>query len=107
MHYIRSALTHLGVATAHPLAFAVVALYGVIWASLRPASFDFHAFATMAVWVMTLVIQRVEHRDTQAIHAKLDELLRANVDARTELASVDDEEPEDIEKLRATKPTSG
>jgi low affinity Fe/Cu permease len=25
---------------------------------------------------MTLFIQRAEHRDTQAIHAKLDELLR-------------------------------
>jgi low affinity Fe/Cu permease len=42
---------------------------------------------------MTLVIQRAEHRDTQAIQAKLDELLRANSDARTELTRIDDEEP--------------
>jgi low affinity Fe/Cu permease len=32
---------------------------------------------TLATWAMTLLIQRTEHRDTQAIHAKLDELLRS------------------------------
>ena len=31
----------------------------------------------MAVWFMTLLIQRAEHRDTQAMQAKLDELLHA------------------------------
>ena len=37
---------------------------------------------------MTLVIQRAEHRDTQAIHAKLDELLRANHRANNDLMSM-------------------
>jgi low affinity Fe/Cu permease len=36
---------------------------------------------------MTLIIQRAEHRDTQAIHAKLDELLRAEGGARNELSA--------------------
>jgi low affinity Fe/Cu permease len=31
---------------------------------------------------MTLFVQRAEHRDTQAIHAKLDELLRTERHAR-------------------------
>jgi low affinity Fe/Cu permease len=44
---------------------------------------------------MTLLIQRAEHRDTQAIHAKLDELLRA------ELVEIDEEEPEAIERHRS------
>jgi low affinity Fe/Cu permease len=35
--------------------------------------------------------QRAEHRDTQAPHAKLDELLRAEGHARSELARLDDE----------------
>src|SRR4029450_4138337 len=46
-----------------------------IWAMADPASFDWHSVATLATWFMTLVIQRAEHRDTQAIHVKLDELL--------------------------------
>jgi len=49
---------------------------------------------------MTLVIQRAEHRDTQAIHAKLDEMLHALGEARNELTRVDEEEPEEIEKRR-------
>jgi low affinity Fe/Cu permease len=49
---------------------------------------------------MTLVIQRAEHRDTQAIHAKLDEILHLMGDARNELTRVDAEEPEEIEKRR-------
>jgi low affinity Fe/Cu permease len=49
---------------------------------------------------MTLVIQRSEHRDTQAIHAKLDDLLRANDKAQTDLAKIDSQEPEEIEEYR-------
>jgi low affinity Fe/Cu permease len=50
---------------------------------------------------MTLIIQRAEHRDTQAIHAKLDELLRVEGAARNELTMLDDEEPEVIEAHRS------
>ena len=50
---------------------------------------------------MTLVIQRAEHRDTQAIQAKLDELIHALDHARNELTRIDQEEPEVIERMRA------
>jgi low affinity Fe/Cu permease len=50
---------------------------------------------------MTLIMQRAEHRDTLAIHAKLDELLSAEGHARAEVTSLDDEEPEVIEAHRA------
>jgi len=36
----------------------------------------------------------------QAVHAKLDELLRAHGDARDELSALDDKEPEQIEAFR-------
>jgi low affinity Fe/Cu permease len=49
---------------------------------------------------MTLFIQRAEHRDSQAIHAKLDELLRAEGAADSELALLDRKEPEEIERHR-------
>ena len=49
---------------------------------------------------MTLFIQRADRRDTLAVHAKLDELLKATRDARTELASIDEREPEVIERIR-------
>ena len=50
--------------------------------------------------MMTLFIQRAEHRDTQAIHAKLVELLRATGEARSDLDRLDREEPEEIERHR-------
>ena len=49
---------------------------------------------------MTLFIQRADRRDTLAVHAKLDEFLKATRDARTELASIDEREPEVIENIR-------
>ena len=77
IHAIRHALTRLGVLTAHPFAFGIVGGYALLWLWFRPSTFDWHAVAVLSTWFMTLLIQRAEHRDTQAIHAKLDELLSA------------------------------
>ena len=49
---------------------------------------------------MTLFIQRSNRRDTLALHAKLDELLRVDTDARSELTRLDEQEPEAIQKHR-------
>jgi low affinity Fe/Cu permease len=100
---MRRVLTLLGTATAHPLAFVVVIIYGLCWATL--GRIDWHGAATLATWIMTLVIQRAEHRDTQAIHGKLDELLKADGHARTELSRLDDKEPEEIERHRKNQRT--
>lgn len=59
-----------------------------------------HSIAVMATWGMTLVIQRAEHRDTQAIHAKLDELLQAVAGADDDVMDVDEKDAEDVEKER-------
>ena len=97
---IRQLLTQIGVQTAHPLAFLIVTVYGLSWLLFERETFNWHAIATMATWFMTLFIQRAEHRDTQAIQAKLDELLHAQSRARNELTHIDEEEPEDIERHR-------
>jgi low affinity Fe/Cu permease len=91
-------LTQFGVYTATPWAFLIVIAYGLAWAYF--GNIDLAGLATLAVWTMTLFIQRAQHRDTQAIHAKLDELLRTQGDARNELTKLDDDEPEEIEKFR-------
>ena len=105
MDAIRHSLTALGVFTAHPAAFVIVAAYGVLWFIFQPHSFDWHGVATLAVWFMTLLIQRAEHRDTQAIRAKLDELLHAQGGARNEITKIDQEEPEEIENRRKIERT--
>jgi low affinity Fe/Cu permease len=97
---MRQAITQLGVFAASPLAFLVVIVYVALWAFFQWETLDWHAGATIATWCMTLVIQRAEHRDTQAIHAKLDEILHASKEARNEVTKIDDKEPEEIENER-------
>jgi low affinity Fe/Cu permease len=77
-----------------------VGAYVIAWLFFSPRSFDWHSVATLATWIMTLFIQRAEHRDTQAIHAKLDELLRAEETARDDLTKLDEQQPEEIEAHR-------
>jgi low affinity Fe/Cu permease len=98
MNFIRRMITRLGVYTASPIAFGVLLAYAALWFAF--GTFDWAAIAVLATWFMTLVIQRAEHRDTQAIHAKLDEILHAMGEARNELTKLDEEEPEEIEKKR-------
>ena len=98
---LRSRVTHLGLLAANPIAVLVVGAYGVLWFLFERETFDWHAVATLAIWFMTLFIQRVGHRDTQAIQAKLDELLRVQDDARNELTHLDEKEPEEIVRHRA------
>lgn len=100
MAWLRHHLTTLGTHVAHPVTLLIVVAYGLLWHYFSPATLEWHALATLATWMMTLIIQRSAHRDTEAIHAKLDELLRSHPEARTELAELDDEEPEDIEEFR-------
>jgi low affinity Fe/Cu permease len=97
---IVSILTYFGTLLASPTAFLIVLIYAALWFVFERDTLNWHGIATLATWLMTLVIQRSEHRDTQAIHAKLDEVLRALEGAQTGLAKIDDEEPEDIEKYR-------
>ncbi len=74
--------------------------YGVSWLTFSPESFGWEAFGTLAVFMMTLFIPRTNRRDNLALHAKLDELLRVDHAARSELAHLDEREPEEIEKHR-------
>jgi low affinity Fe/Cu permease len=92
--------TTIGQAAAHPAAFAIVLAYALFWVAFDRRTFDFNAVATLAVWIMTLFIQRSSRRDTLALHAKLDELLRTDAKARSELARLDEQEPEIIAKHR-------
>lgn len=100
MSSIGSVLTAIGVATARPGAIFLVPAYGAGWAYFEPDTFDWHAVAVLAAWAMTFLIQRAAHRDTQAIHGKLDELLREQPQARSTLEHLDEDEPEEIERRR-------
>jgi len=92
--------TNFGKLASHPASLVIVAVYAALWAWFSPTTFEWNAIATLLVWMMTFLIQRSNRRDSLAVQAKLDELLRSHAEARGELADLDDEEPEEIEKHR-------
>jgi low affinity Fe/Cu permease len=96
---LRGWLTQIGVLTSRPAAFVIFVVYAICWLTLGDG-LGWHHIAVMATWGMTLVIQRAEHRDTQAIHAKLDELLKAVGGADNGVMDIDDKDAEDVEKER-------
>jgi len=98
---LQNFLTSAGTWMARPAAFGCVVVYVVFWSIFDRESFNFHGAIALITLCMTLFIQRSEHRDTQAIQAKLDELLRTQGDARQGLTRLDDQEPEQIEAHRA------
>jgi hypothetical protein len=51
-------------------AYGIIVVYAALWFAVDRDSLDWHAVATLAVWFMTLLIQRTEHRDTQALKAQ-------------------------------------
>jgi low affinity Fe/Cu permease len=95
--------TYIGQAAGHPAAFVIVIAYGLLWLTFDQTTFDWNAIATLAVWIMTLFIQRTNRRDSLALHAKLDELLRVDQQARSELVRLDEQEPEAIERHRSAE----
>lgn len=105
--FARQILTFLGTISASPWALSTVMIYALLWLIFDPASFNWHGIATLSTWSMTLFIQRGEHRDTQAIHAKLDELLRTQRGASHSLSQIDEEEPEEIERFRDREKDKG
>ena len=96
----RGILTEIGTWTSRPTAFLIVGAYAVAMFVFARHELNWHSVATLATWLMTLFIQRAEHRDTQAIQAKLDELLRAQPAASDSLTHIDRKEPEEIERAR-------
>lgn len=55
---------------------------------------------TIITFLMVFLIQNTQNRDTDEIHIKLDELLRASKDARNDLMALDDRTAKQLKTLR-------
>ena len=55
---------------------------------------------TIITFLMVFLIQNTQNRDAQAIHLKLDELLRAMKGARTGLVDLENMSDEDLQKIQ-------
>jgi low affinity Fe/Cu permease len=95
---------HAGRAHAFVLAAAVV----VVWAVTGPL-FGFsdtwqlviNTGTTIVTFLMVFLIQNTQNRDTEALHLKLDELIRANHEARDRLLTLEDLDEGELERVKA------
>ncbi len=100
LELIRKGMTQLGVFAASPLSFVFVGVFVVVWYFVERHSLDWHGISTVVTLIIALLIHRSTHRDAQAVQAKLDTLIRALPDASNAVATIDEKEPEDIERHR-------
>ena len=103
-HVISTAVAH---AAAQPLCQAVVIGFCIVWwASGLPTDVLTATLSILAITLTQMVLNRqgLRERDDRrrdvAMHAKLDELLRVDNAARSELTQLDEQEPEEIEEHR-------
>jgi len=97
--------------TAHmagqPWAFVLATLMIVIWAVTGPM-FQFsetwqlvvNTATTIITFLMVFLIQNTQNRDTGAMQAKLDELIRAIEGAHNALLDLEELDEEEIEHIR-------
>jgi low affinity Fe/Cu permease len=99
--------------TAHqcgrPHVFVVACLLIAVWAATGPI-FGFsdtwqlviNTGTTIVTFLMVFLLQNTQNRDTAAIQLKLDELIRANQNARNALLSLEDLTEDQLSRIKAT-----
>ena len=93
--------------SGRPSAFLLASLVVVVWAVTGPL-FDFsdtwqlviNTGTTIVTFLMVFLIQNTQNRDSQALHLKLDELIRAKKGARNSLLNLDDLSDEELDQIR-------
>ena len=56
---------------------------------------------TIVTFLMVFLIQNTQNRDTEAIQLKLDELIRANAQARNRLLDLEDLDEDALDRVKA------
>ncbi len=86
------------------LAFIIVAVWGItgpMFAYSNTWQLVINTGTTIVTFLMVFLIQNAQNRDASAIQAKLDELIRANTEARTDFIGIEHLTEKELEKIKA------
>ena len=94
--------------TGQPYTFALAVLVIAAWAITGPL-FGFsdtwqliiNTGTTIITFLMVFLIQSTQNRDAEAVHIKLDELLRVTPGAHNVLLDLEELEEKDLDRIRA------
>lgn len=93
--------------TGHPAIFAIAFFVILIWAALGPVlgysdswQLMVNTSTTIVTFLMVFLIQNTQNRDSEALHLKIDELLRALDAADTRLVDLEERSEQELEQLR-------
>src|SRR3954467_12932681 len=106
-HWFKNFAKRTAHVAGHPFAFVVAVAVILIWAVSGPI-FGFsdtwqliiNTGTTIVTFLMVFLIQNTQNRDAQAIHLKLDELLRAVSEARTGMVDLEDLSDKELQSLQ-------
>jgi low affinity Fe/Cu permease len=103
--FARATSFHAG----RPSTFLIATLVIVGWAITGPVfhysdtwQLAINTGTTIVTFLMVFLIQNTQNRDSQALHLKLDELIRAKKGARNSLLDLDDLSDEELAKIRTS-----
>src|SRR2546423_14814458 len=92
-----------------PVSFAIAVAIVVLWAGSGPFfgwsdtwQLVINTGTTIVTFLMVFLIQSTQSRDTQALHLKLDELIRVNQMARNSLFNLEEMSEAEIEEVKKT-----
>jgi low affinity Fe/Cu permease len=93
--------------TGRPLTFTICCIMVVIWAATGPV-FHFsdtwqlviNTGTTIVTFLMVFLIQNTQNRESEALHAKLDELIRAMEKAENRYIGLERRSESEIEGMR-------
>ena len=92
--------------TGRPVTFITAVIIVLVWALTGPL-FDFsdtwqlviNTGTTIITFLMVFLIQNTQNRDTEALQIKLDEIIRANHQARNELLNLEELDDKDLNAI--------
>jgi low affinity Fe/Cu permease len=100
-----SVIAHL---TGKPVAFATAVALILAWVVTGPL-FGFsdtwqlviNTLTTIVTFLMVFLIQNTQNRDAEAMHIKLDELIRAIKEAQNSLLDLENLDEEELDRIRS------